>query len=169
MASPATRRLAPRCATVRSVARPAARAHRQCCSTVADAGRDRPALIDVVIADDHAMVRAGLRLLLEASPQIRVVGEAGGVASALSVIRGCSPRAAILDLDMPGGSTLAAIPHVLESCPGVAVVVLTMEEDATLAGEAMAAGARAYVLKDAADAELIAAVTAAAAGRTYVT
>jgi len=115
------------------------------------------------------MVRAGLRMLLEASPQIRVVGEAGGVASALALVRAHAPQVAVLDLNMPGGSTLAAIPRVLESSPGVAVVVLTMEEDAALAAEAMAAGACAYVLKEAADAELIEAVTAAAAGRTYVT
>ena len=128
-----------------------------------------PAPIDVVIADDHAMVRAGLRMLLEASPEINVVGEAGGVASALALVRAHAPRVAVLDLNMPGGGALSAIPQVLESVPGIAVVVLTMEQDAALAAEAMAAGARAYVLKEEADGELIHAVMAAASGGTYLT
>ena len=135
---------------------------------MADPGQAEPALIDVVVADDHAMVRAGLRLLLETSPRIRVVAEAGGVESALAAVRADAPDVAILDLNMPGGGALPAIPRVLEAVPGVRIVVLTMEEDPALAREAMVAGARAYVLKDAADVELIEAVLAAADGRTYL-
>jgi two-component system response regulator NreC len=135
---------------------------------VADPGQVEPALIDVVIADDHAMVRAGLRLLLETSPRIRVVAEAGGVESALAAVRAHAPGVAVLDLNMPGGGALPAIPRVLEAVPGVRIVVLTMEEDPALAREAMVAGARAYVLKDAADVELIEGVLAAADDRTYL-
>ena len=125
--------------------------------------------IDVVLADDHAMVRAGLRLVLEESTQVRVVGEAGDVPSALEAVRAHRPRVAILDLNMPGGSTLASIPALRDAAPEVAIVVVTADSDPMMAREALAAGARAYVLKDAADAELLEAIVAAASGRSYLT
>jgi DNA-binding NarL/FixJ family response regulator/tRNA A-37 threonylcarbamoyl transferase component Bud32 len=129
----------------------------------------QPAPIDVVLADDHAMVRAGLRLVLEESSQVRVVGEAGDVPSAFEAVRAHRPRVAILDLNMPGGSTLASIPALRDAVPEVAIVVVTADSDPMMAREALAAGARAYVLKDAADAELLEAIVAAASGRSYLT
>ncbi len=125
--------------------------------------------IDVVLADDHAMVRAGLRLVLEGSTEVRVVGEAGDVPAVFEAVRAHRPRVAVLDLNMPGGSTLESIPALRDEAPEVAIVVVTAESDPILAREALAAGARAYVLKDAAGAELLEAIIAAASGRSYLT
>ena len=128
-----------------------------------------PAPIDVVIADDHAMVRAGLRLLLEESSRIRVVGEAGDVPAVLEAVRAHRPAVAIVDLNMPGGSIFDVIPELRDTAPEVAIVVVTAESEPVMAREVLGAGARAYVLKEAADVELLEAVTAAAAGGRYVT
>ena len=124
--------------------------------------------VDIVLADDHAMVRAGLRLLLDGASGLRVVAEAGDVEAALAAARTHRPRVLILDLNMPGGGTISAIPRALAELPGTAVVVLTMEEDPAHARAALAAGAAGYVLKEAADGELVDAVRAAAAGETYL-
>jgi two-component system, NarL family, response regulator NreC len=129
---------------------------------------EEPAAIRIVIADDHAVVRSGLRLLLEAEPGFDVVAEAGDVDAARRYVRGHHPNVIVLDLNMPGGSSLDAIPALREEAPETQIVVLTMQEEPAFARQAMAAGAAGYVLKEAADAELVEAVRRAAAGETYL-
>jgi two-component system, NarL family, response regulator NreC len=124
--------------------------------------------ITIVLADDHAVVRSGLQLLLDAEENFEVVAVAGDVETALRYVRGHRPKVLILDLNMPGGSSLEAIPEVGEISPATEVVVLTMQADPAFARQALAAGARAYVLKEAADAELVEAVRRAARGDTYL-
>jgi len=128
-----------------------------------------PDEITIVLADDHAVVRAGLRLLLEQAGGLRVVSEAGDAESALRTVLGHKPAVLVLDLNMPGELTsLDAIPKVAGASPGTRVVVLTMQEDPEFARRALQAGAAGYVLKEAADSELVEAVRRAAAGDTYL-
>ncbi len=122
----------------------------------------------IVIADDHSVVRSGLRMLLDAEADLEVVAEAGDVESAKRYVRGHKPAVLILDLNMPGEPSLPAIPELREEFPDTAIVVLTMQDDPAFAREAMRAGALGYVLKEAADAELVEAVRDAAAGSTYL-
>jgi two-component system, NarL family, response regulator NreC len=124
--------------------------------------------VTIVIADDHAVVRTGLRMLLDAESGLEVVAEAGDVPAAVRSVHGHRPRVLVLDLNMPGESSLAAIPTLLEISPTTGVVVLTMQNDPAFAREALQAGALAYVLKEAADDELVQAVRMAAAGKTYL-
>lgn len=125
--------------------------------------------IRIVVADDHAVVRAGLRLLLDAEDDFEVVAEVGDAASALRAVLGHKPDVLLLDLNMPGTLTsLEAIPSVAERCPGTVVVVLTMQADPEFARRTLRAGALGYVLKEAADTELVEAVRRAAAGTTYL-
>ncbi len=121
----------------------------------------------IVLADDHAVVRSGLRLLL-AQGGMEVVAEAGDVPDALRFVLGHKPDVLVLDLNMPGEPSLPAIPRLLEASPATRIVVLTMQQDPQFAREALAAGATAYVLKEAADEELVQAIHAACDGRTYV-
>ncbi len=122
----------------------------------------------IVLADDHAVVRRGLRLVLEGEEDLEVVAEAGDVTDALRYVRAHRPAVLVLDLNMPGEPTLPAIPRFLEGSPGTAIVVLTMQDEPGFAREALRAGVRAYVLKEAADDELVQAVRAAARGDTYL-
>jgi two-component system, NarL family, response regulator NreC len=125
--------------------------------------------ITIVLADDHVVVRSGLRLLLDQTSGLRVVSEAGDAESALRTVLGHKPSVLVLDLNMPGELTsLEAIPKVAEASPGTRVVVLTMQEDPEFARHALRAGAAGYVLKEAADSELVEAVRRAAAGETYL-
>jgi two-component system, NarL family, response regulator NreC len=124
--------------------------------------------ITVVLADDHAVVRSGLRMLLDAESGIEVVAEAGDVDSAKRYVSGHKPTVLMLDLNMPGEPSLLAIPSILEISPATKIVVLTMQDDPAFAREAMRAGATGYVLKEAADAELVDAIQTAAAGGTYL-
>src|SRR4029450_8469066 len=124
--------------------------------------------ITVVIADDHAVVRKGLRLLVEAEDGLRVVAEAGTVPDALRMARAHRPRILVLDLTMPGGSSLEAIPTIREQAPMTAIVVLTMQNDPSFARQALQAGALGFVLKEAADDELLGAIKLAAEGETYL-
>lgn len=126
------------------------------------------ASIAIVIADDHQVVRTGLKLLLDSEEDFEVVAEAGDVASATRTVLGYKPDVLVLDLNMPDGSSLGAIPKMLSDSPGTNIVVLTMQEDPAFAREALQAGARGYVLKEAADSELVEAVRMAAEGRTYL-
>ena len=125
--------------------------------------------ITIVLADDHQIVRAGLRLLLEAEDGFKVVAEAGDVPTTERRLTAYRPRVLILDLNMPGEASLPAIPRLRQLAPDTAIVVLTMQSDPGFAREALRAGALGYVLKEAADGELVQAVRAAAAGRTYLT
>jgi len=124
--------------------------------------------LSVVLADDHAVVRSGLRMLLEAEDDLEVVAEAGDVDATRRTVLGYKPGVLVLDLNMPGGSSLEAIPALLEASPGTSIVVLTMQEDPAFAREALRAGAKGYVLKQAAGTELVQAVRAAAGGGTWL-
>jgi two-component system response regulator NreC len=124
--------------------------------------------VTLVLADDHAVVRKGLRLLIDAEPGLHVVAEAGDVPTAERMTRAHRPRVLVLDLNMPGGSSLEAIPRLRERVPDTAVVVLTMQDDPSFARQALQAGARGFVLKEAADDELLEAIRLAAAGDTYL-
>lgn len=122
----------------------------------------------ILLADDHVVVRSGLRMLLESEPDFEVVAEVGDTDAAERSVRGHKPDILMLDLNMPGRPTLEAIPDILESSPGTRIVVLTMQDDPAFAREAMRAGALGYVLKEAADDELINAVRLAAEGKSYL-
>jgi two-component system, NarL family, response regulator NreC len=124
--------------------------------------------VKVIIADDHAVVRSGLRMLLEAEDGLHVVAEAGTVPDAMRMVRAHRPGVAVLDLNMPGGSILEAIPQLRESTPETAIVVLTMQDDPAFARQALQSGALGFVLKEAADEELLQAVRLAALGETYL-
>jgi two-component system, NarL family, response regulator NreC len=126
---------------------------------------DAAGAISIVLADDHQVVRTGLRLLLQAQEGMHVVGEAGDVAGALRLVETGRPDVLVLDLSMPGPPSLTAIARVKDAC---AVVILTMQNDPAFAREALRAGARGYVLKEAAGAELVTAIRTAAAGDTYL-
>lgn len=125
--------------------------------------------IRLVLADDHAVVRSGLRMLLDAEPGLQVVAEASDVSAARRYVLGHRPAVLVLDLNMPGGPVLPTIPDIVAACPSTAIVVLTMQDDPAFAREALRAGAVGYVLKEAADSELVEAVRLAAQGRTYLT
>jgi len=124
--------------------------------------------ITIVIADDHVVVRRGLRMLLDAAEGFEVVAEAGNVDDARRYVRAHRPGVLILDLNMPGGDSLEAIGQIIADTPETAVVVLTMQSDTGFARTALQAGAKGYVLKEAADDELVEAVRAAAVGETYL-
>lgn len=132
----------------------------------AETGPNAP--ITIVIADDHQVVRAGLRLLLEAEDGFQVLAEAGDVPTTERRLSAYHPRVLILDLNMPGESSLPAIPRMRANAPDTEIVVLTMQNDPAFAREALRAGATGYVLKEAADSELVQAVKLAAEGRTYL-
>jgi two-component system response regulator NreC len=125
--------------------------------------------VTIVLADDHEVVRNGLRLLLDREPGFKVVAEASDVDATLRTVLGYKPSVLVLDLGMPGGRTaLDAIPEVVERSSATRVVVLTMQEQPEFARKALGAGAVGYVLKEAAGAELVEAVRRAAAGDTYL-
>jgi two-component system, NarL family, response regulator NreC len=127
-----------------------------------------PDAISVVLADDHAVVRSALRLMLEGETDIRVVAEAGDAESAARYVTGHRPKVLILDINMPGGSGLAAIPQIREQSPETEIVVLTMQDETAFAREALQNGVLGYILKEAASEELVKAVRMAANGRTYL-
>ncbi|HTA36090.1 MAG TPA: response regulator transcription factor, partial [Solirubrobacteraceae bacterium] len=124
--------------------------------------------IRIVLADDHAVVRSGLRMLLDNEPGFDVVAEASDVESARRYVRGHHPRVLVLDLNMPGGSSLEAIPAIRNESPETQIVVLTMQQEPAFARQALGAGALGYVLKEAADDELVEAVRNAAVGESYL-
>jgi two-component system response regulator NreC len=122
----------------------------------------------IVQADDHKVVRSGLRMLLESDERFEVLDEAGDIATTLQTVLDRRPRVLVLDINMAGESSLDAIPQLRADSPETQIVVLTMQEDPAFARAALRAGAVGYVLKDAADAELMNAVELAAEGRTYL-
>ena len=122
----------------------------------------------VVLADDHSVVREGLRLMLDAQPNLRVVAEAGDVETALRMTRAHRPRVLVLDLNMPGRPSLEAIPELLEASPETRIVILTMQDEPALAQATLRAGASGYVVKDAAGDELVQAVQLALQDQTYL-
>jgi len=124
--------------------------------------------ITVVLADDHAVVRSALRMLLEDEDDMEVVAEAGDAEAATRYVRGHRPTVLILDINMPGGSGLAAIPSIRSESPDTQIVMLTMQGETASAREALQAGVLGYISKDAASEELVTAVRMAAQGRTYL-
>jgi two-component system, NarL family, response regulator NreC len=125
-------------------------------------------MIRVVIADDHSVVRRGLRGVLEAEDGFEIVAEASTLDDARRYVRGHHPDVLILDLNMPEGSTLEHIPAIRAEFPDTQIVVLTMQNEPAYARQALSAGALGYVLKEAAEAELVEAIQRAAVGDTYL-
>lgn len=125
--------------------------------------------ISVIIADDHTVVRDGIRAVLEREKdEFRVVAEAADVPATIREVREHKPDLLTLDLSMPGGSSLAALPVCFIAHPSLAVAILTMREDPEYARQALRAGARSYVLKEAEPAELLQAFRLAVSGGNYL-
>jgi two-component system response regulator NreC len=122
----------------------------------------------IVIADDHSVVRRGLRQLLEDEEGLEIVAEAEDLDGARRYVLGHKPDVLVLDLNMPGGSSLEAIPQIRADSPETQIVILTMQNEPAYAREALSAGVLGYVLKEAADDELVEAVRRAAAGDTFL-
>src|SRR3954453_23562892 len=114
--------------------------------------------ISIVIADDHAVMRSGLKMLLEAEPDLEVVAEAGDVDETIRKLKAYKPAVLLLDLHMPGGPSLPFIPDMRAASPDTRIVVLTMQNSPGFVREALRAGAIGYVTKEAADDELLEAV-----------
>jgi len=128
-----------------------------------------PDTLRVILADDHEVVRSGLRMVLEAAGDVEVVAEAGTADDAVRYVLGHKPDVLVLDLNMPGTPSLDTIPQIREASPGTAVVVLTMQSGTAFARAALRAGVRGYVLKESAGTELVQALRTAAEGGTYLT
>jgi two-component system response regulator NreC len=122
----------------------------------------------VLIVDDHAVVRSGLRLVLDADEEIEPVGEAGTARDAIFEARSLKPDVILLDVVMPDQSGLDIIPTLLHENPDTKILVLSMQDDPRYVREAFEAGASGYVLKEAADSEVVAAVREVAGGGRYV-
>jgi two-component system response regulator NreC len=127
-----------------------------------------PEHITVVLADDHELVRDGIRLVLETEPDLEVVAEAADGDSAARYVLGHKPTILVLDLSMPGTPSLELIPKVLETSPSTSVIVLTMQNEPPFARQAFQAGAKGFVVKQSAASELVAAIRAVIAGGTYI-
>jgi two-component system response regulator NreC len=125
-------------------------------------------MIRVLIVDDHAVVRSGLRHVLNAEEGIEVVGEAGDAQQAVFEARAQKPDVVLMDVVMPGKSGIETIPDVLKDAPETKVLMLSMQDDPRYVREAFAAGATGYILKEAADTDVVAAVREVAAGGRYV-
>jgi two-component system, NarL family, response regulator NreC len=119
----------------------------------------------LLIADDHALVRAGLRSLLEGQPDLEVVGEADDGVTAVGKCKSLAPEIVLMDLAMPGCGGVEAIQDLGRTCPGVKVLVVTMHEDETYARQAWLAGAAGYVSKKSVAASLLAAIRAVRRGQ----
>jgi two-component system response regulator NreC len=124
--------------------------------------------IRVVLVDDHAILRSGLRRVLEAEPDIEVVGEAENAERAVFEAMQGQPDVVVMDVVMPGKSGIEGLPAVLQAVPRTKVLVLSMQDDPRYVREAFEAGASGYVLKEAADTEVVSAVRAVADGERYV-
>ena len=125
-------------------------------------------MIRAVVVDDHAVVRSGIKLLLEREDDIEVVGEAGNAKDAIFRARALKPDVILLDVVMPGQSGIDVLPSLLKEAPETRVLVLSMQDDPSYVREAFAAGASGYVLKEAADEEVVSAVREIAGGGNYV-
>jgi two-component system response regulator NreC len=125
-------------------------------------------VIRAVVVDDHAVVRSGIRLLLDREQDIEVIGEAGNAKDAVFRARALQPDVILLDVVMPDESGIEVLPRLLKESPDTKVLVLSMQDDPSYVREAFAAGASGYVLKEAADEEVVAAVREIANGGRYV-
>jgi len=124
--------------------------------------------ISVVLVDDHAVVRTGLRLLLEAEPDLAVLAEASTAAEAVDRVAELKPAVLLLDISMPGGGGIGAIERLRKTSPETRVLMLTMHDDPEYLRVALVSGAAGFILKNAAGAELISAIRTVHQGRTYV-
>lgn len=122
----------------------------------------------ILLADDHAVLRSGLRLLIDSQPQFKVVGEAGNGSEALAKAKELQPDLILLDINMPEMDGLAALPSLKTVSPNSRVLVLTMYDDVSYLQEALRAGAAGYVLKKAVDSELLLAIQTVMRGETYI-
>jgi len=125
-------------------------------------------VIRVVLADSHALMRRSLRLLLDGEQEVEVVGEADDLASVVRHVEGDQPQVLLLDLSMPGGSSVETIGQLRERSPATQIVALTMEDGPVFAQRALAAGAVGFVMTERSDAELLQAIRAAARGEEYI-
>ena len=130
---------------------------------------DHGQTVRIVIADDHSVVRRGLMQVLSAEPGFEVVAEAANLADARRYVRGHHPDVLVLDLNLPDGPSLGAIPEIRAEAPATQIVVLTMQNEPAYARQALSSGALGYVLKEAAESELVEASPRAAAGDSYLT
>jgi len=124
--------------------------------------------VTVVLADDHVIVRDGVRMVLESVADIEVVAEAGTAEDAARSVLGHKPEILVLDLNMPGEPSLDVIPRVLESSPDTKVIVLTMQSEPAFVRSALKAGASGYVVKHSAARDLVEAIRTAMKGETYI-
>jgi two-component system response regulator NreC len=125
-------------------------------------------VIRILVVDDHAVVRSGLRRLIDEESDMQTVGEAGNVRDAIFEARSTKPDLVLMDVVMPGESGLEGLPKLLHEQPEVKVLILSMQDDPRYVREAFAAGASGYVLKEAADNEVVNAIREVAAGGRYV-
>ena len=124
--------------------------------------------VRVLIVDDHAVFRAGLKLLIDAEDDLEAVGEAGNAHDAIFQARALKPDVILMDVVMPDQSGLDVVPTLLHERPEIKVLVLSMQDDPRYVHEAFAAGAAGYILKEAVDAEVVGAIQRVAAGDHYV-
>jgi DNA-binding NarL/FixJ family response regulator len=122
----------------------------------------------VLLADDHAVLRAGLRMLINAQADMEVVGEAATSREAMAQAQKLTPNVLVLDLNMPGGGSVKVIERLRQEHPQVRVLVLTMHDDPAYLRAVLAAGGAGYVVKTAADVDLLTAIRAVSRGRTFV-
>lgn len=124
--------------------------------------------IRVLIVDDHAIVRTGLRLLISGQEDMTVVGEAGSTQEGIEAAERLSPDVALVDLSLPGEGGIEAIRHLRRTRPRVRTVALTMHDDPAHLRSVLSAGGSGYVVKRAADTELLAAIRAVREGRSFI-
>lgn len=134
----------------------------------ATAESDHQPPLRVVLADDHQVVRRGLQMILDAEGDFEVVAQAGDIPSLTRRVTELQPDILLLDFNMPGGSVLDAMPRLRAAAPNTRIVMLTMRDEPALARALLDAGARGFVLKEAADSELTLAIREVAAGKRYL-
>ncbi|HEY6152058.1 MAG TPA: response regulator transcription factor [Gaiellaceae bacterium] len=124
--------------------------------------------VRVLVVDDHAVVRAGLAMLVDAEDDLQTVGEAGSAREAIFEARSSKPDVVLMDVMMPDQSGIEVLPQLLHEHPGAKVLILSMQDDPRYVREAFEAGASGYILKEAADAEVVSAIREVAGGGRYV-
>ena len=123
--------------------------------------------IGVLLADDHTLIRAGLRMVVEAQPDLSVIAEAGDGREAVAMAQALKPDVVVMDIGMPSLNGIEAARQIRETLPGTQIVMLSMHSDEGYVLRALKAGAKAYLLKDSAEADLARAIHAAAAGKSF--